>query len=128
MVKKNRDKKSETRKRNNDINKVREIETESRKNTVNHPSQLTTAIVLLIVLVVSIVSAALTSVIIGDLLTSLTVFIFTLLVLAIVVPYLGLSTGLLTETSWFQTYIIVMKRIPGLEVVIDAILENIGRS
>lgn len=89
-------------------------------NDSSAPSIGITVLVVTVLLVVSVISATLAAAILHDLLMSVAVFIFVLLVLAIVIPYLLLTLGLVSEDSWLQTYVLVLKRIPGLDAVIDA--------
>ena len=91
---------------------------EEQKNLGNasgSPSALTSVLVIAFVMVVSVASATAAAAILRDLLTSVAVFIFTLLVLTIVVPYLLLATGTLSEARWFKTYVLVLKRNAGID-------------
>ena len=87
------------------------------------PPPVLSVLVILLVLITSIVSATIAANLLHDLLTSVAVFIFTLLILVIVVPYMGLVTGLVDETTLYRTYVLVLKRIPGLDVIIESFIK-----
>ena len=91
------------------------------------PGPIVSVLTMLLVLVISAATAAVISVMLDSLLSSLTVFIFTLIVLVIVIPSFALLVGVVGETVWFKTYVLVLKKIPALEVMIDAILKFKGR-
>jgi len=98
-------------------------EPQRSKSIESAPSAVISILVILLVLVISIASAGIVALLLRDLLASITVFIFTLLVLGIAVPYLGLASGLLSEAVWFKTYVQVLRRVPGLDMIIETLLK-----
>jgi hypothetical protein len=62
--------------------------------------------------------AVLAAWILGDVLASLAVFFFTLLVLALALPYVGLHTRRLSEATWFRSYLAALRRIPALSLLL----------
>lgn len=101
-------------------NKDPERQSGEMSSAGNRPSELLSLLVIMLVVIASIASATAAAYVLHDLLTSVAVFIFTLLVLAVIVPYLGLAVGLVNDAMWFKTYVLVLKRIPGLDAVIDS--------
>ncbi len=83
------------------------------------PTLLTSALVIVLLLFASLLSAILTIAVLDDYLASLIVFIFTLTVLVIGIPAIGLLSGTLSEARWFQTYVLSLKLIPGLATILD---------
>ncbi len=79
------------------------------------------ALVLSVVLVISLASATTAVALLRDLVMSVLVFVFTLLVLLVIFPALLLLSGDIGEMSWLKVYLEVITRIPAL----GAFLNNI---
>ena len=80
----------------------------------SRPSLLAMFSSALMALVVSLGSATASYAILADIWGAILVFMFALLILMTVVPYLLLVSGLVNESTWFKSYVMVMKKIPGL--------------
>jgi hypothetical protein len=84
-------------------------------------SPFTSMAVIVVVLAISVASAVITMVMLKDILSSLAVFIFVLLVLMIALPYVGMMSGSISSQTWFKTYVRVLGKVPGLDSILNAL-------
>lgn len=55
----------------------------------------------------------------------LIVFLVSLIVLVVLLPFIGLSTQMIREETWFKTYLAALVKIPGLDVLINSMAQTI---
>jgi hypothetical protein len=103
------------------VSKNQYIEPEPR------PSALTMFSAVVVVLAVSFVGATGSYALLRDPIGFILVFVFVLLIMVTIIPYFLLSTAFVNQSTWFKSYVLVLERIPGIEVIIKMILGNIQR-
>jgi len=89
--------------------------TRSQKNKDEPPPSF---MWILLLFVVGIGAATIVSIVVDDIFKIAIVFIFTLLLLGVILPFIALRSGFLSQSKWFQSYIATLEKIPLLNEIL----------
>ncbi len=84
----------------------------------------TSVLVILLVAAVNTLIAGLVAVVFGETMAAILVCTIVLPSSVILFPYAGLAFQLEDEYDWFKVYVLSLKRVPGLDIFFDSILEH----